>query len=80
MAYVLVLIFACGSANGCGWPDSVQITPTFSTYEQCQSAGSQWMSLQANPMEAVATFQCASADPKLGTISNSAADPNSAQP
>jgi hypothetical protein len=72
MTYVLVLIFACGWADG-GWPESVQITGSFSTYEQCQTAGTQWILPQANPMGAVAGFQCSSA------IRDSAAA-NSAQP
>lgn len=76
MTYVLVLIFACGSADGCGWPGSVQITSAYSTYEQCQTAGTQWISPQSNPAGAVASFQCSSADSNVDAVSNSAAQPN----
>ncbi len=60
MTYVLVLIFACGSADGCGWPDTAQMPSSFPSYEQCQAAGMQAMSPQANPTGAVATFHCSS--------------------
>jgi hypothetical protein len=53
--YRLTLVFAC--AAGCGWPEQVTIETRY-TYEQCQAAGAQWLSPQANPTGALSDFQC----------------------
>jgi hypothetical protein len=53
--YRLTLIFACGA--GCGSPEQITIATPY-TYEQCQAAGGQWLSPQANPAGALSGFQC----------------------
>jgi hypothetical protein len=55
LGYVLTLFFACTS--DCGEP--AQFTAqTFQTFSQCAAAGDLWLSPNANPDQAVLTYQC----------------------
>ena len=55
LGYVLTVFFACTS--DCGQP--AQFTAqTFQTYSQCVAAGGLWLSPNANPDQAVVTYQC----------------------
>ena len=55
LGYVLTVFFACTS--DCGEP--AQFTAqTYQTYSQCVAAGGLWLSPNANPDQAVVTYQC----------------------
>lgn len=55
LGYVLTVFFAC--TLDCGQP--AQFTAqTFQTYSQCVAAGGLWLSPNANPDQAVVSYQC----------------------
>ena len=56
MSWKLVLYFTCGL--GCGDPISVALPQTYATQQECTAAGNVWLSLNANPAHAVASFSC----------------------
>ena len=56
MSWTLVLYFAC--AVGCGGPASVTLPFVYVTEQECTEAGNEWLSPDANPMQAVASFTC----------------------
>ena len=56
MSWILVLYFTC--AAGCGAPGSVALPQTYATQQECTAAGKAWLSPNANPMQAVANFNC----------------------
>jgi hypothetical protein len=56
MTYALVLFFKCGL--GCGYPAYIVMSPRYKTYEQCDVAGRQWLSPNANPRGALARYEC----------------------
>ena len=56
MSLKLVLYFTC--AAGCGAPASVALPQTYTTQQECTVAGNVWLSPNANPTQAVASFTC----------------------
>ena len=56
MSWKLVLYFTCGV--GCGDTASVTLPQTYATQQECTAAGNVWLSSNANPMQAVASFSC----------------------
>ena len=56
MSWKLVLYFTCGF--GCGDPISAALPQTYATQQECTAAGNLWLSPNANPMQAVANFNC----------------------
>jgi len=56
MSWILVLYFTC--AAGCGAPGSVALPQTYATQQECTAAGKAWLSPNANPTQALASFSC----------------------
>jgi len=56
MSWKLVLYFTC--AAGCGEPASVALPQTYASQQECMAAGNAWLSPNANPRQAVASFNC----------------------
>jgi hypothetical protein len=56
MSWTLVLYFTC--AAGCGGPGSVKLPFVYVTEQECTVAGNVWLTPNANPTQAVASFTC----------------------
>ena len=56
MSWILVIYFTCG--EGCGAPVSIALPQTYATEQGCKEASNVWLSPNANPMQAVASFTC----------------------
>ena len=56
MSWKLVLYFTCGVH--CGEPASVALPQTYASQQECTAAGNAWLSPNANPTQAVASFTC----------------------
>ena len=56
MSWKLVLYFTC--AAGCGEPASVALPLTYASQQECIVAGNVWLNPNANPTQAIASFNC----------------------